>query len=119
MTINQLPIVMVRCLVLTILFETSIALLLKVRDKKDILNIVLVQIVTNPIVVSFPFFIMLMYGYRYYQTTIYILEVITVIVEGFIYYKVLNYRKINPFLLSLILNGSSYLIGEILNRFVL
>ena len=119
MTISELPIVMVRCLILTILFETVLAFILKVRDKKDLLNVVLVQVITNPIVVSFPFVILLLKGIRYYQPTIYILEVITVIVEGFIYYKVLNYRKINPFLLSLILNGSSYLIGEILNRFIL
>ena len=30
--------------------------------------------------------------------------------------QLLNYKKINPFILSLILNFSSYAIGEIINR---
>ena len=119
MTINELPLVMVRCLLLTIFIETSVALLLKVRDKKDILNVVLVQMITNPLVVSIPFVVILIFGYKYYQITIYILEIINVFVEGFIYYKLLNYKKINPFVLALILNVVSYLIGEVLNRFVL
>ena len=116
MTLDQLPLVMVKCLVLTILIEGIIAVIIGIRDKKDILNIILVNIITNPIVVSLPFVFLIVFGYTYYKISFYILEVITLLVEGLIYYKVLNYKKINPFIISLILNGSSYLIGELLNN---
>ena len=116
MKISDLPLVMVRCLLLTILIEGIIAIIIGIRNKKDILNVILVNIVTNPIVVSLPFVFLITYGYKYYRISFYILEIVTLIVEGLIYYKVLNYKKINPFIISLILNGSSYLIGEIINH---
>ena len=114
MDISDLPYIMLKCLVLTIIIESIIALILGVRDKKDIINIILVNIVTNPVVVSLPIFMLVRYGYDMQIKTLYILEVITVLVEGFIYKKVLNYKKINPFILSLILNLGSYLIGKLL-----
>lgn len=115
MRIDELPMIMIRCLILTIIIETIVGLILGVRNKKDIINVILANIVTNPIVVSMPVLIYVYYGYKYQVVSLYILEVLTVIVEGFIYFKVLNYKKINPFLLSLFLNLSSYLIGELIN----
>ena len=41
MTIDELPIVMARCLLFTMLIELIVALILGVRDKKDIVNIIL------------------------------------------------------------------------------
>ena len=57
MTIDELPIVMARCLFFTILIELIVALILKVRDKKDILNIILVNTMTNPLLVSLTVYI--------------------------------------------------------------
>ena len=116
MNISHLPYIMIRCLVLTIIIELIIAIILKIREKKDIINIILVNIVTNPLVVSIPAYILMRYGKKNYYISLYSLEIITVIVEGLIYKKVLKYKKINPYLISLILNLSSYLIGEIINR---
>ena len=115
MSIDELPMIMVRCLILTIIIEVVMGLILGIRNKKDILNVILVNIITNPIVVTVPILIYLYYGYRYERLSLYILEVITLFTEGFIYMKVLNYKKINPFLISLFLNLSSYLIGELIN----
>ena len=114
--IKDLPIIMIKCLICTIIIEVIVALILGVRDKKDILNIVLVNVVTNPIVVSLPVLMLVKYGYNVRMITLVILEIITVIVEGLIYLRVLKYKKINPFLISLILNASSYLIGEVINK---
>ena len=111
MRINDLPLIMVRCLILTIIIEVVIGLLLKVRNKKDLLNILLVNVLTNPLVVSLPIFMLFKFGLIAKYVSFAILEILTVIVEGFIYSKVLEYRKINPYLLSLILNISSYLVG--------
>lgn len=115
MSIDELPMIMVRCLILTIIIEVVMGLILGIRNKKDILNVILANIITNPIVVTVPILIYLYYGYRYERISLYILEVITLFTEGFIYMKVLNYKKLNPFLISLFLNLSSYLIGELIN----
>ena len=116
MSIRDLPLIMVRCLVCTIIIELIIALICGIRDKKDIVNVILVNIMTNPIVVSLPILILLFYGRTMYKIVFYSLEVITVIAEGFVYFKTLKYKKINPFLLSLILNIGSYFIGEVINK---
>ena len=116
MNINDLPFIMIKCLLCTIIIEVLVALILKIRDKKDILNIVLVNIVTNPIVVSVPTLMLVKYGYNIQIITILILEVLTVIIEGFVYLKVLKYTKINPFIISFVLNASSYLMGKLINN---
>lgn len=117
MTIDELPIVMTRCLLFTILIELIVALILGVRDKKDILNIILVNIMTNPLLVSVTVYIT--YNRIFNRiASIVILELLIVIIEGFTYKKVLKYKKINPFILALILNFSSYFIGEIINYFI-
>lgn len=117
MTINELPIVMARCLFFTILIELIVALILKVRDKKDILNIILVNTMTNPLLVSLTVYIT--YNRIFNRTlSVIVLELLVVLIEGFTYKKVLKYKKINPFILSLILNVSSYFIGEIINYFI-
>ena len=116
MKIDDLPLVMVKCLLCTIIIECIIGFIIGVRSKKDFINIILANIVTNPIVVSVPIYVMINYNYNARYSTLYILEVLAVIVEGFIYSKVLNYKKINPFLISLILNLGSYFVGEVINK---
>lgn len=112
----NIPYIMIRCLLFTIIIELIIALLLKVRSKGDILNVILVNIVTNPIVVIVPVFMYIHFGYYPQIISLIVLEILTVLVEGFIYKKTLDYKKINPFLLALILNVFSYLVGEIINH---
>ena len=117
MTIDELPIVMARCLFFTILIELIVALILKVRDKKDIINIILVNTMTNPLLVSLTVYIT--YNRIFNRTlSVIVLKLLVVLIEGFTYKKVLKYKKINPFILSLILNASSYFIGEIINHFI-
>ena len=114
MKISDLPFVMVKCLVLTILIECLIAFFLKYR-KKDLLNILLVNIFTNPIVSSVPVYFNVKFGVSGRNISLLILELLVLVVEGFMYHKYLNNKKINPYLLSLILNGSSYLLGVLIN----
>ena len=114
MNINDLPIIMIKCLLCTIIIELVLSLILGIRTKKDILNIILVNIATNPIVVSVPILFLIKYNSNMRIISLYILEIFTVLVEGFIYKKVLNYKKINPYLFSLLLNCGSYFIGKLL-----
>lgn len=117
MNINELPLIMLICLSSTIVIELIMSLLLGIRNKKDILNVILVNIMTNPLVVSILMYIT--YN-RLFNTTIsiIILEILVILTEGFTYKKVLTFDKINPYVLSLILNISSYFIGGLLNNII-
>lgn len=117
MNINELPLIMLICLSSTIMIELIMSLLLGIRNKKDILNVILVNIMTNPLVVSILMYIT--YN-RLFNTTIsiIILEILVILTEGFTYKKVLTFDKINPYVLSLILNISSYFIGRVLNNII-
>ncbi len=117
MNINELPLIMLICLSSTIVIELIMSLLLGIRNKKDILNVILVNIMTNPLVVSILMYIT--YN-RLFNTTIsiIILEILIILTEGFTYKKVLTFDKINPYVLSLILNISSYFIGGLLNNII-
>lgn len=117
MNINELPLIMLICLSSTIMIELIMSLLLGIRNKKDILNVILVNIMTNPLVVSILMYIT--YN-RLFNTTIsiIILETLVILTEGFAYKKVLTFDKINPYVLSLILNISSYFIGGLLNNII-
>jgi len=106
------------CLITTIVVEVIIAYLLKVKDKKDYLNIILVNIITNPLVVLFPYIIYLYHGITARYISLAIFELFAFLSEGFIYYKVLKYKRINSYVLSLILNLSSYIIGDIVNLII-
>ena len=117
MNINELPLIMLICLSFTTMIELIMSLLLGIRNKKDILNVILVNIMTNPLVVSILMYIT--YN-RLFNTTIsiIILETLVILTEGFAYKKVLTFDKINPYVLSLILNISSYFIGGLLNNII-
>lgn len=114
MIINDLPFIMINCLFFTIVIEIIFAIILKVKDKKDILNIFLVNVMTNPIVVSLPVFVNIRFGLFERNITVIILEILTVFIEGKIFSKYLKFKKINPYILSLILNLCSYIIGDII-----
>ena len=105
-------------LISTIIIEILIALIFKVRKWKDILNIALVNILTNPLVNAVPFYMNMNYGIIYRHISLFLLEVLAIIVEGFVYKKYLNYKKINPYLLALILNFGSYFMGELINMII-
>ena len=115
MLINDFPYLMLKCLLCTIIIELIIGFVLKIKNKKDYLNIILVNIITNPLVTSIPVYFNIKFGILERNISLIILEILTVLTEGFIYKKILNYKRINPYLISIILNMSSYLIGEIIN----
>ena len=116
MIINDLPFIMLKCLVFTILIEVVVGLIIGVRNKRDILNIILVNVFTNPLVTSIPVLIYINFRTTPYIISVILLEIFAFVSEGFIYKKTLTYKRINPFIISLILNLSSYLIGLLINN---
>ena len=116
MNIYELIHIMIRCLILTIGIEVFIGFLFKINKRKDIFTIIIVNVITNPIVVTIPLFLYYRYGHNGYLLSLFILEVLTVVLEGIIYKIKFEYKRLNPFYVSLLLNLSSYLIGELINR---
>ncbi len=116
--IDLIPYYMIRSLILTVIIELVIALLLKIKEKKDLLNVILVNVFTNPLLNAIILYVNIFYGVKDRNICLIFLEVTIVIIEGFIYSKVLKYKKINGYLLSLILNCCSYFIGTIINIFL-
>lgn len=112
-----MPIVLLRCLLITISVELFMAFILGYR-KRDLLNVLLVNILTNPLLNSLVIYVNVYYGLRYRNIILYILEIVVVFVEGLIYQKYLKKRIINGYVLSFILNLLSYVIGLIINDII-
>lgn len=118
MTLYFLPINMLICLSLTIFIEIITAYCLKVRKCKDFINIILVNFITNPLVVTIPFYCNIYHGITARNIILVILEIVAILVEGFVYKKYLNFDKINPYIISLILNLISYTVGKFIYMFI-
>ena len=102
-------------LLLTILFEMAAAYVLGLRTKKELLLTVLVNIVTNPLLVYFSLILMYHLGIKTGTILTYVLlEPLVVYVEYRIYQNCISGR--NCMLLSLILNLVSILGGLLCQR---
>ena len=103
-------------LFLTIVIELSISLILGIRKKEDIYIVILVNICTNPIVVTIANYLILIgINKLIYNIIVIIMEIAVVFAEYAMYKKYLKSYKKSPLLLSLINNSTSYLIGIIIN----
>ena len=114
--ISNLPIIIIRCLLITIILEVLSALILKIKNKKDLLNIILVNLITNPIFSISIFLINFFYGVKAYYISLIFFELLIVLIEGYMYKKVRLTTKINYFLLSFILNCISYFGGLLIQK---
>lgn len=100
-------------LILTIVIELFISLLLGVRKKIDIINIIFINCITN-IILNYLINIISYFLYPnmfMIYFILVILELIIIIVEYIFYKRNLEYNKINPLILSIILNTLSFGIG--------
>ena len=104
-------------LVLTLILELTMSLILGIRSNDDIKVVILVNTLTNPIVV-FIANILSIYGNFYlYQVIVNIMEILVVFIEYRLYKKYLDDYKKSPFVLSLLNNVFSYGMGLIINLF--
>ncbi len=109
----EFPKIMVWCLSLTLVLELFGAVVLGLR-KRDLVTVILVNVVTNPLLVSVTTLIYVLHGRAAFYVSLIILEAAVFVSEGLLYKYALK-PKINPFLLSLILNVFSALIGNVIN----
>ena len=101
-------------LILTIFIELLISILIGIRKRNDIISIIAVNTLTNPIVV---FISNVLKGFKItllYWGIVLTIELIIIFIEGKIYEKVLNFKKLSGFKLSFINNSISFTIGVII-----
>ena len=101
-------------LLLTLIIEVTITVLSK--EKENIKEIIIINCITNPIVVCVTNF----FYYRYSnelitKSVLYFLEITVIFVEGFLFNRYTKKMKHNPYKFSLLLNGASFFIGEVIN----
>lgn len=97
-------------LLLTLIVELLLALLLGVRKPRDFLLIFLVNLVTNPLIgISLDVYYSLVSMPPVWLIAL--LEIGVVVGEWALYRGRLEYQKLPPFGVSLILNAASYLTG--------
>ncbi len=107
---------MLRSLVCTLVIEIILAIILRVRKKSDLLIIALANVMTNPLVVSLGFLSGFFFGTKVRIICMIFLELFAFVSEAVVYKFALNQKKLNPFLLSLLLNAASYLSGILINH---
>ena len=103
---------------LTIVFvvELTLAVILGARNFKKFITVALINIITNPLVVITMLTVTIFYN-RFETFVLVVLELAVFFTEGFLFSKYKPFKKDSPYFISLILNLSSYLAGEILMLF--
>ena len=105
------------CLALTVIIEAAAAFVCGVRTRRGQLTVLLANIVTNPLMNSVLTAVSFLIAPAAYYWFIVPLEIFVVLAEGLICKKTLQIRM-NPFLLSLILNACSCFIGTLILKLI-
>lgn len=105
---------LIKSLVWTLGVELSAGALLGYYRWKDLLLIFLVNVLTNPVLGLILDGIYLGLGIFPGWEILLPLETLVVLTEGWLYRGRLSRERVNPFLLSLILNAASYFGGMLL-----
>jgi len=101
-------------LVLTLLLETGFFLLIGKRNKKDLLLVILVNIITNPVVVL-TYLLAILYTDWNHVLIVIPLELFAVLTEGF-YYSKYGQDFGRPYSFSIAANVFSFGMGVLLQR---
>ena len=105
-------------LVLTVIFESILAILAKIKDKYNLYQMFLINCLTNPIVVYLANLSLLINNFVITNILVIILEIVVIIVEGYLIKKNLKDIQINSYKLSVYLNVISFFIGLIISYIV-
>ncbi len=105
------------CFALTVIIEAVFAFVFGVRSGYGQLVVLLTNAITNPVLNCVLTVVSFYLPRSFYYVFLIPLEVLIVIIEGFIYKKLLTV-KLNPFILSLLLNLCSFFLGNIIYKIV-
>lgn len=107
---------MVISLLLTILLELCFALAVRIRNRRDLLLLCLMNVITNPLVTLCYYLVDYYTEWKLIPVTLF-LEGAAILAEGF-YFKKYGKTFRNPFLFSVCVNSFSYAAGKIINLFI-
>lgn len=103
----------------TVLLECAFAFaVLKIRKPHGVLTVMLVNVMTNPVVVCLSFLSGYFGGSAARLVSLIVLEIAAIAAEGAVYKRTLREITVNPWIVSLILNALSYTVGLAINKFV-
>lgn len=102
-------------LISTIIIELAISIIIGVRKRNDIITIITVNTLTNPIVVFIANIVYTLENTLLYWMIVTTMEIIVVFIEGKIYNKILKFKKISGLELSFINNVVSFGTGLIIS----
>lgn len=95
--------------------ELPIAYFLGARSIKKFSSVALINIITNPAIVYISL-LTLLFAREWHTPVLIILEVAVLFVEGFSFSKFKTFENKKPYLISLCLNFTSFLTGEIIEK---
>ena len=103
------------CLVLTIFIEAISSFILGYRTIKEQCIIALINMATNPVVVYLSWIFSLIHNIVVQTCLLIIIELIVVIVEAIMLKKFATKKDIPFWIISLLNNGTSFIIGLFIN----
>lgn len=104
-------------LAIVFIVELSLGIFLGARTVRKIATMVLINIITNPAVVLSGMCLTLFLS-DWENIGICILEILVVVVEGFMFWEFRTFDREKPYLISFVLNFASFATGEIINIFL-
>ncbi len=102
-------------LLIVFVSELPLAFLLGAKSLKKFTSVALINIITNPAIVYISLLTLLFAG-KWHTPVLIILEIAVLFIEGFSFSKFKIFDKKNPYLISLCLNLTSFLMGEIIEK---
>lgn len=104
-------------LAIVFIIELAIGIFLGAKTVRKIATMALVNIITNPAVVLSGMYLTLFLP-DWENIGIFVLEILVVVAEGFMFRKFRTFDRKNPYLISFVLNFASFATGEIINIFL-
>lgn len=109
---------LIASLLLTIIIEISISYIIGIREKEDLKVVFWTNVLTNPIVVYIANCVKILNNNVIYNISVFIMEVLVIIIEFIIYKKILDYEKKSPLLISSINNIISFSLGIVISKII-
>lgn len=105
---------LIKSFILTFIIEYAIIKLIFIK-KKTFIPVLLVNMLTNPLVV-YIYNIMSIYSFFYKDIALVFLELLVVIVEGYVYKYLLEIKWKTALIVSFLSNIIAYLVGILINN---
>lgn len=106
---------LIKSFILTFIIEYIIIKLIFIK-KKALIPVLLVNMLTNPLVV-YIYNIMSIYSFFYKDIVLVFLELVVVIVEGYVYKYLLEIKWKTALIISFISNVVAYLVGILISLY--